>query len=383
MSKSVPAPVIVDNDSQLNALCEQWQQCEYLALDTEFIRTDTFYSKIGLLQLADGNACYLIDPLLIEDWSAFAQLLSNEKITIVLHSCSEDLNLLYSFLGVTPAKLFDSQLAAAFLGIGFSISYQSLVKEFLDVEVDKDETRSNWLQRPLTAKQISYATADVFYLFEIYPVLVQRLKDKNVLSWCIDDCQALTNAVQDLEDEASWAKQYVNFSGAWRLNEQRLELLQRLCFWRERQARKRNRPKNWIVKDAEILCLAENINLDKSFDKSNLVAAGCCSEKFLNYHGDDIAACLSDPDLGLPAIDVKLIKQPLAANSRKKLKDCQKLVREIAEQENISPELLGRKKQLLSLVHQRESEAGGWPESLDNWRQPLLAEGVAGIFKSP
>ncbi len=123
MSESVSCdgmPVeYVSDAATLNALCVEWASEEFLAVDTEFERTSTFYARIGLLQIADSKCCYLIDPLSIDDWSGFKKLLSTPSCTLVMHSCSEDLSLLQTFLGCLPVSLFDTQLAAAFLGIGF------------------------------------------------------------------------------------------------------------------------------------------------------------------------------------------------------------------------------------------------------------------------
>ena len=112
----------VSDTARLNALCVEWGTEQFLAVDTEFERTSTFYARIGLLQIADSRCCYLVDPLCIDDWSGFKQLLSTPSCTLVMHSCSEDLSLLQTFLGCLPISLFDTQLAAAFLGIGLVLA---------------------------------------------------------------------------------------------------------------------------------------------------------------------------------------------------------------------------------------------------------------------
>ena len=173
---TIEAPVYVTDNAVLATLCEQWQQLPLIALDTEFVRVDTFYPRIGLIQVGDGFKNYLLDPLVLNDWSGFIALLSNPAVTKVLHSCSEDLVVFKDFFKQLPTPLFDSQRAAAFLGFGYSISYQNLVKEVLDIEVSKDQTRSDWTRRPLTEDQCNYAALDVAYL----PAITQFLKDKLV-----------------------------------------------------------------------------------------------------------------------------------------------------------------------------------------------------------
>src|SRR5690606_19153785 len=109
---------------------------------TEFIRTSTFYPKAALFQVRDAKDTVLIDPLGIQDWSTFRDLLLDPRITKILHSCSEDLLVFQAFLGVIPAPLYDTQIAAAYLGQGLSLSYQNLVKDKIGIELPKGETRS-------------------------------------------------------------------------------------------------------------------------------------------------------------------------------------------------------------------------------------------------
>ena len=191
--------IFVDDSAQFGALCRQWQGAESLALDTEFVRTRTFYSNIGLLQIADLDTCYLVDPLRISDWTEFSVLLADSRCCFVIHSCSEDLNLLFTALKVLPARVFDTQLAAAFLNMGYSLSYQSLVSELLGIDVVKDETRSDWLRRPLTDTQISYAAADVNYLLQLQALLEQQLQDKGGLEWFADECEPRIRLTPEFE----------------------------------------------------------------------------------------------------------------------------------------------------------------------------------------
>jgi hypothetical protein len=150
---------IRDNDS-LGQHCAEWQHLPFVALDTEFMRVDTFYPIAGLIQIGDGERAYLIDPLTIDNWQPLAALLENPAVVKVLHACSEDLEVLLRLTGSLPAPLFDTQLAAAYLNLGFSMGYSRLVKEVLDLDLPKGETRSDWLQRPLSETQISYAAED-------------------------------------------------------------------------------------------------------------------------------------------------------------------------------------------------------------------------------
>jgi len=363
----------VDDTAAFNSLCDQWRNTEYLAIDTEFVRTSTFYPIIGLLQIADETSCYLVDPLKIDDWSAFSDLLVNSQCCFVIHSCSEDLNLLQIFLGCLPAKLFDTQLAAAFLGMGLSVSYQALVSELLGIGVAKDETRSDWTKRPLTEAQILYAATDVRYLLQVQGILKNRLIEKGMLQWFEAECERQKTSAAGSEVEKHWESFYIGLSNAWKLDDPGLILLQRLCYWREQEARTKNKPRNWIVKDNELLKLANDLSQTEKISLDAVMAVQEVDRRFLSRYGNELLHLLVTTESGLERINRDLLNKPLSAALRKKLKQCQKIVSIKAEELEMAPELLGRKKQLLELF--RDYERAGqieWTGEFSGWRRHIL-----------
>lgn len=377
-SISIEAPVYVTDNAVLATLCESWQQLPLLALDTEFVRVDTFYPRLGLIQVGDGLKNYLLDPLVLTEWHAFIALLANRAVTKVLHSCSEDLVVFNDFFGQLPTPLFDSQRAAAFLGFGYSISYQNLVKEVLDIEVSKDQTRSDWTRRPLTQEQRTYAALDVAYL----PAITQFLKDKLVQTkrsdWAEDEFKQMLAAAMPDSSADSWQDYYLNLGGAWRLNATQLAALQRLCEWREQQARERNKPRSWIAKDAELLAIATAL----PEELSELAAVGDLPRPLVNRDGGSILALIKAPQKG-PAPRPELTEQPLDAAMRRSLKICQAIVRQLAEQLGMAPELLARKKQLIPLINAAALNAEfPWPADLAGWRQSLLEDAMRKALKT-
>ena len=164
LEQAAASPVRIDDSATLANYCQQWLKQPLIALDTEFMRTETFYPIPGLIQVADEHQCYLIDPLQVDDMSPLVELLRAPEVLKVLHAGNEDIELFRHSYGVIPAPLFDTQIGAAFVGWGFSMGLQRLVAHALDVELGKGETTSDWLQRPLTPEQEHYAALDVAYL---------------------------------------------------------------------------------------------------------------------------------------------------------------------------------------------------------------------------
>ena len=164
----------IDNDVSLHEVVNLARQQPAVAMDTEFVRERTFYPHVALFQLCVGEVSFLIDPLKITDPTSLRDLFEDTNTIKVFHSCAEDLEVLNNWVGKIPSPVFDTQIAASLLGMGFMFGYSNLVAEMCAVELNKTETRSDWLQRPLTDKQIKYAVQDVYYLDKLWQKLVKK-----------------------------------------------------------------------------------------------------------------------------------------------------------------------------------------------------------------
>ncbi len=368
---------LVENQLEFEQLCQDWTDSSQLAFDTEFLRTNTFYPKLGLIQIADESACFLIDPHCISSWASFSVLLTKDNAEFCVHSCSEDLYLLHTSINSLPARLFDSQIAAAFLGLGFSLSYQALVLQLLGQEIPKDETRSDWLKRPLTETQVQYAANDVCYLLELRKVLMEQLEDKKMMAWFEEDCANQIALAVEFENEANWKNSYLGVSNSWKLPDKNLLRLQRLCLWRELKARERNRPRNWIAKDNDLFNLA---NLD-SINMEQIEQLELSDRRFSSRYGKEISELLNSNNGEPQAIDRNLLNFPLRPALRKKLKSCQSVVSELAQKLSMAPELLARKRVLQDLVRDYESYGElRWRGELGGWRRELLEPEIKRFF---
>ena len=246
---------LIEDQLSLNNLCEQLAKAKVLAIDTEFVRTRTLYAKLGLLQVCDGEQLALIDPLVIDDLSPFWQLLANENITKVLHACSEDLEVFLTAGQCKPVNLIDSQIMMSFLGHGLSLGYAAMVKHFTDIELDKSESRTDWTKRPLTEKQLVYASADVDHLFSIYPKLLAELTQAGFLAYAKLETQSMIDKKFTPINES---QMYLNIKMSWRLNPKQLNSLKYLASWRFQQAKKRDLPIGFVAKDNTLMALAQN-----------------------------------------------------------------------------------------------------------------------------
>lgn len=359
---------IRDNDS-LGQLCAEWQQLPFVALDTEFMRVDTFYPIAALLQIGDGQRAYLIDPLTIDDWQPLAALLENPAVVKVVHACSEDLEVLLRLTGSLPAPLFDTQLAAAYLNLGFSMGYSRLVQEVLGIDLPKGETRSDWLQRPLSETQVSYAAEDAVHLAQVFTELRPKLSEDKY-RWVLEDGAEL---VANLRREVDPYELYREAKLAWKLSRAQLVVLRELCAWREREARARNLPRNRIVREHALWPLAKT----QPDNLSALAKIEDMHPRTVRQDGEFLLELIKraasvGPDQWPPAVP-----EPLPIEASALLKRLKAVGQAEAERLQIAPEVMLRKKTLESLL--KSGYPNGpyqLPDSLRGWRRELMGQAL-------
>ncbi len=234
------------------------QHCQWLALDTEFIRERTYYPKLCLVQIAAHNedgelqlAC--IDPLEIDDISALLELLNNRNIIKILHAAHQDLEIFNYLSGEVPQPIFDTQPAASVLGYGDHMGYARLMQQVLKVDLDKSQSRTNWANRPLKQAQLDYAIDDVRYLAQAYPIIRDKLISLGRLDWLDHDFTHFTNPeLYAINAMTRWKK----VKGLQVLKRQQLAILRELAAWREHLAERKNLPRKWMIKDEILIDLA-------------------------------------------------------------------------------------------------------------------------------
>jgi ribonuclease D len=246
---------MIDSEEALRELIDRAMHCEAVALDTEFVWERTYYPILGLVQLGlSATECYLIDVPAIKDLSALGELVSNPTVVKILHDAQQDLTIIGQATGTLPRNIFDSQRAAGFAGLSSTVSLAGLLSETVGIDLPKTETRTNWLQRPLSARQIDYALDDVRYLPEVRRILLERARQKNHGGWLQEEQIRYDNP--ELYTENDPQEQYRRLKGCGRCNSRELAVLRELTAWRETEARRLNRPRRHILQDDSLLDLA-------------------------------------------------------------------------------------------------------------------------------
>jgi len=366
-------PHWIAQNHELAELCSRLRGQAAIAVDTEFMRSDTFYPIAGLIQIGDGTQSFLIDPLAITDFSSLRDLLLDESVTKVLHSCSEDLEVFERLLGIVPSPIFDTQIAAAFAGFGFSLGYAGLIKAVLNADIPKDETRSDWLQRPLSASQLKYAALDVAHMLVVYGKLLQLLKTTERLHWVKDDCADLVVNARKPDD---FAQAYLKVGFAWKLRAPELAILRDLCIWREIEARARDIPRNRLIKEPSLWEMARK----QPQDAAHLQRIEDIPSRTLKNDTQALLDIIQRARATEASTWPVRLDPPLAQSEGPLMKALKKFVRETAEVLHLPAEILIRKKEYEAIV--RSGMKGGnyqLPERLLGWRYDVIGAGLLAI----
>ena len=349
----------IDTDDSLAPVLGSWASAPRLYMDTEFMRERTYDAVLALVQVNDGDANTLVDPVPLAPGPLMSVLADKP---LVMHACSEDLMALQAWGGEAPRQVEDTQIAAALCGFDLQCGYQKLVQTLLDVDLPKDATRTDWLKRPLSETQLAYAVLDVHYLPALRDELVTRLEALGRLDWWREECdrlvqEALTQtASEDLWRSVKGAASMVDDGARARL--------QALAAWRDGCARARNLPRSFVLKDTEMLALCGQ----PPRNRGELAGLGLHPSAVRRY-GDQLMQLLHANHGSAPA---PLPGAPEPAE-RQQTKRLRKVAAEIAAQLEVTPEVVARRRWLESLVRQPDSPVPafmGWRR--EQVLQPLL-----------
>ena len=270
--------IYVQDDSALAEHLARWHSREWLAFDTEFLREDTYFPKLALIQVCDTGTPVCVDVQAV-DMAPLVELLRNKNILKVFHSASQDLEILTRLAGECPAPLFDTQTAAGLLGEGEQLGYAALVEKRLGVHLDKQFTRLDWTRRPIPEGALLYAADDVRHLAELYPALRDELEVLGRRTWLEEDCAEMSQTSRYIPNpQTVWQR----LKGVTRLEPQAQHRAARLAAWREATAIARDRPRRWILDDEMLITLAVRCPRDAD----ELEKLGLSPKQLGRYTGD-------------------------------------------------------------------------------------------------
>ena len=334
-----------------------------IGLDTEFMRTDSFAPKLALIQVEIEGRIALIDPTAAIDLTSLSARLGDTQTLSVMHSASEDLDALAPLLPDSLGTLFDTQVAAAFAGLGAGLGYQKLVSAVCGVDLPKGETRSDWLRRPLSAQQLEYAAQDVVHLPALHAHLSARLAERGYAEWHAEDCARMLQRARNREPDAQPQTAYRG-AAEWPVEQQ--ALLRRVLLWRETTARRIDRPRSWILDDPRILDFS-------SKPPSSLDELAERSRGLRSLRGAERGELFELLDRPLESTDMEFAPIPKAADAeeRRTIRALKEVVNARAAELDIPEGLLCSRRHLETLYVTRQ-----WPRALEGWRRVLLHDAL-------
>lgn len=360
---------IIDNPDQLEAFCAHAVGQDWVCADTEFMREDTYYPKLCLIQIATQTRIVCIDALIINDLSVLNKLFTSKTIAKVFHAARQDLEILFMVNGKVPHPVFDTQIAASALGYGDQISYAQLVEKLCGVHLDKSLSRTVWTKRPLPEKALQYAANDVRYLSQAYALLKKELEDKGRTHWVESECQQLNDMNKYQPDTQNLWK---SVKGARKLSAKQSNVLKWLARWRDHEAMQQNRPRQWILRDETLHELA----VKQPTSAASLAKVELLTRKQRGRYAEKLLDCM-DQAMQTRKEDwpEALAKPGLSRQQRKLLKQAKAFVRERAEQLGITPNFLATRSMLETLISE--------PQELSNlpgWRMDLIGNDLKQLF---
>ncbi len=364
---------MVASADQLARVCDLLMDAPVVGVDTEFERTRTFYARPALVQLSDGTTSWLVDPLALADLAPLGRLLGSARTTKVLHACGEDLEVLERLTGARPTPLLDTQVAAAFAGFGASLGYRALVERLLGVALPDDQARSDWLRRPLVPRQLEYAAGDTVHLVPLHDRLQARLAELDRATWCAEDCARIARTAGSAPEPEHY---HLRLRRATDLDPRSRFVLQRLCAWRELEARRRDVARKFVADDASLVEIARRA----PDTLEALAGVESLHPRQRSRYGRELlgiaAAAREVPGAQLPAAPLRL-DEGVAARAVRKVRE---VVRRRARAMDLPPEVLAPRRVIEALVERRASGSTELPDELSGWRRPVVVESLAPVL---
>jgi len=356
----------IKETNHLNELCSKLNKSEFLSIDTEFIREKTYWPKLCLIQVFNGEEKIIIDPLAKDiDLKSFFEILNNKEIVKIFHSGRQDIEIFYNLTKKIPQNIYDTQIAAMVCGFGDSIGYENLVSQLLGKKIDKTSRLTNWSNRPLSKKQINYAISDVTHLFEIYPIIRDKIISNKRENWLKEEIKILiSKKTYELNPNDSWKRlKYRN------LSKNSIGVLIELSKWREIKAQKKDVPRGNVIRDDAIyeLCSAQPKNIEDLNNLRSFNRKGGLRKEFAEEILSAIEKGKSIKKEKLPKIKPPK-RLPMGISS--KVSILKILLDNISEEYGVAQKLIANKNDLQELVLNDKADI----KTLKGWRYKVFGK---------
>ncbi|MDY6911793.1 MAG: ribonuclease D [Chloroflexota bacterium] len=361
---------MIETPQVLASVVERAMQSQCVALDTEFVWERTYYPSLGVIQIAlSAEETFLIDVPAIGDVSPIGKLLANPRVVKILHDAPQDLTILRQATGAFPLNIFDTRCAAGFVGLKSTISLQDLLRNLLGVHLPKTETRTDWLRRPLSEKQLEYASDDVRYLHATRETILSQVQDKGREGWLAEELAEYNDP--KLYEEKDSQQQFRHVKGAGRLAARKLAILQKLTEWREDEARRQNHPRAHVVSDEVLI----NLTKQKPQFISQLKSVKGLSEREIQRYGAEVLKAI---EKGLSINEKDCPQPPIrhedgdSVNAR--IDFALAFMKGKSADSGIDPALVASRSEIRALVCKWPNAAPENHSLLRGWRREFLGE---------
>ncbi len=366
----------VTTESELAAVVEDMQDCQKLAIDTEFVREKTYYHRLGLIQIGANGIYAAIDPIAVKNLDPLLDLFKRRDIVKIFHAGKQDLEIIYRLIGEVIEPVFDTQVAAAMVGWGAQISFAKMVKKVSGKKITKNETYSDWCRRPLSNSQIEYALNDVRYLMPAYDKLVAQLKKMNRLEWVEDELHSLMDPRNfELPDPHN---QYLRVKNVRTLRPKALSVMREIAAWREMEARRRDCLAKFIIRDETLLQIARQ--MPQTIQEFQSIRG--INGKEVSKNGKDLLE-LVNKGMEMPEKDYPTLPESDSYATNRGVEELLAAYVQIRSEElRIEPHMLADRKQIHSFVrvHEQNDNLDEHP-LYQGWRKGLIGHDLHQILE--
>ena len=357
---------MIETTAELEAACKELAKSDFITIDTEFLRETTFWPVLCLIQMASPTMEVLVDPLAKGiDLKPFFELMADSSVVKVFHAARQDIEIIHHLGNLIPHPIFDTQVAAMVCGFGDSVSYDQLVNRTKGVHIDKSSRFTDWSHRPLSAKQLDYALADVTHLRDVYLSLKAQLEREGRTLWLKEEMDILeAPETYDIHPDDAWQRLKMRVK-----KPQELAVLKFIAAWREREARARNVPRSRILKDDSLYEIAQQQPKDtEALGRLRSIGKGWERSAGAAAVIEAVNAALALPKTEMPAVPKHVPAPEGAAAAVELLKVLLKLT---AEKHGVAAKVIANSDDLDKIAAEGEKATVA---ALSGWRRDLFGE---------